>query len=266
MPLMTHKTPLWSMNMACKLIGYLRVSTAQQGESGLGLAAQQTAIAAYVKASGCDLVASYTEVETATNDELADRPELVRAIRHAKRSQATLVIAKLDRLVRSTIAMSELKRSKVKFVACDMPTANEFTIDIHVAVAAEEARKISERTRNALAAYKAQGRVSKRIRMLYPDGVPDDVVAARAGKLGAALPNCANLNADARQRGAIAAGQKVRELANEAYADLRPDMISWRAQGMSQQAIADKLNAEGHTTRTGKPWNQVQVKRVLDRW
>ena len=228
--------------MGCKLVALRRVSTNGQGESGLGLEGQDAAIAAYVKSTGCTLIASYTEVETATHDDLADRPELMKAIRHAKRSKATLVIGKLDRLVRSTIAMSELKKSGVKFVACDNPFANELTIDILVAVAADEARKISERTKAALAAYKARG-----------------------GLLGASLPQCRNLTDEARQRGVEKAAVSHRERADEAYADLIPDLQRWHSEGLSMQAIADRLNAEGHTTRRQKPWNRIQVARVLNR-
>jgi DNA invertase Pin-like site-specific DNA recombinase len=175
-----------------------------------------------------------------------------------------LVIGKLDRLVRSTIAMSQLNRSKVKFVAYDMLTANEFTIDIHVAVAAEEARKISERTKAALAAYKAGKRISKRLRDMCNGNVLQDAVDATAGLLGASLPQCRNLTHEHRQRGVIAAGQTARALADEPYVDLVPDMLAWRRESLSQSAIADRLNAKGHTTRHGKPWNQVQVLRVLN--
>lgn len=228
--------------MGCKLVALRRVSTNGQGESGLGLEGQDAAIAAYVKATGCDLIATYTEVESATHDDLADRPELMKAIRHAKRSKATLVIGKLDRLVRSTIAMAELRKSQVKFVACDNPYANELTIDILVAVASEEARKISERTKAALQAYKARG-----------------------GLLGASLPQCRNLTDEGRQRGVENAAASHRERADEAYADLVPDLLRWRSEGLSYQKIADRLNEEGHTTRQQKSWSLTQVKRVLDR-
>ncbi len=253
--------------MACKLVALYRVSTDRQGESGLGLEAQQAAVERYRADAGCEVIASYTEVESGTHDDIADRPELMKAIAHAKRSKATLVIAKLDRLVRSTVVMAALKTSKVKFHACDLPNANEFTIDIHVAVAADEARKISERTRAALAAYKAGRRVSKRIRLMHPDGVPSEVVEATAGKLGASLPQCRNLTADARVKGTARSSAVRKTLAVEAYADLIPYMREMHndGDGKTLQAIADALNAEGHTTRTGKAWSPTQVKRVLDR-
>ncbi len=228
--------------MGCKLVGYRRVSTTKQGESGLGLEGQDQAIAAYVKTTGCDLVATFTEIESGTHNELVDRPELRKAIAFAKKTKAVLVVAKLDRLTRSLALLGELRKSKVKFVICDYPSANEFTIDILAVFAAEEARKISERTRTALAAYKARG-----------------------GLLGAARPECRNLSLEDRQRGARAAGEASKRAADEAYADLIPDMISWRERGLSHQAIADKLNEEGHTTRQGAAWNRVQVMRVLKR-
>jgi len=208
----------------------------------LGLEGQDVAINAYVKAFGCDLIATYTEIESGTHDEVKDRPALLKAIGHAKRAKAILVIAKLDRLVRSTIAMAAIKSSRVKFVACDNPMANELTIDILVAVAADEARKISDRTKAALQAYKARG-----------------------GLLGASLAQCRNLSNEARQKGAKAAGKASQRAADEAYSDITPTMGELRSEGLSLQAIADRLNAEGHTTRRGKAWNYIQVKRVLDR-
>ena len=84
--------------MECPLIAYLRVSTEKQGQSGLGLEAQMAAIPAYAKMTGCKLIATYTEIETGKRDDMGNRPELLKAIAHAKRSRATLVIAKMDRL------------------------------------------------------------------------------------------------------------------------------------------------------------------------
>ena len=98
--------------------------------------------------------------------------------------------------------MAYLKKLGVQFVACDNPHANELTIDILVAVAADEGRRISLRTRDALRAYRDGRRVSKRIRAMHPDGVPPEIVAATAGKLGAALPQCRNLTDEARAAGA----------------------------------------------------------------
>jgi DNA invertase Pin-like site-specific DNA recombinase len=96
--------------MGCKLVALYRVSTDRQGESGLGLDAQGVAVERYRAETRCEVIATYTEVESGTHDDVADRPELMRAIAHAKRSKATLVIAKLDRLVRSTSGAARSSR------------------------------------------------------------------------------------------------------------------------------------------------------------
>ena len=129
--------------MGRKLIGLIRVSTGQQGRGGLRLEAQESAIVAYAARTGSTLLKAYREVESGGHDDLADRPELLKALDRAKPTLATLVIAKLDRLLRSTVAHSALKVARVPFVALDNESANELTLDILVAVAADERRKIS---------------------------------------------------------------------------------------------------------------------------
>src|ERR1019366_686358 len=108
--------------MGCKMVAYLRVSRKSQADSGLGIDAQRSTVAAYVASAGCELLAEYVEVETGKkHDDLDNRPELRRAIAHAKRSKAILVVAKLDRLLRSIVICNMLKTSSVQFVACDNP-------------------------------------------------------------------------------------------------------------------------------------------------
>jgi DNA invertase Pin-like site-specific DNA recombinase len=248
-----------------KLIGLVRVSTGKQADSGLGLDAQRAAIEADRARVNGIVLREYTEVESGRHDDIASRPRLMAAIADALLSNATLVFGKLDRLVRSTSVMAYIKRSGVRFRACDNPHANEFTIDILTAVAAEEGRKISERTRDALAAYKAGKRTSKRIRALYPDGVPADVAAATAGKLGAELPQCRNLRGDAQKRGTVAAAAERGRQARDAYRHLEPVMRQLRADGLSLEAIAARLNELGHRTRNGCEWNPGQIRRVLSR-
>src|SRR4051794_3637351 len=257
--------PMPAKPEAVKLIGLIRVSTGKQGESGLGLEAQQSAIEAYRGRVGGAVIKTYREVESGTHDSIEDRPRLRAAAAHARRSGATLVIAKIDRLVRSTVIAAYLKSSGAKFVACDNPYANELTIDILVAVAADEARRIGTRTREALAAYKASGRVSRRIRELYPGGVPAEVAEATAGKLRASLPPCRNLPPEGRANG-LARSARVRAAkAVNAYSDITEYMQTLRAGGMTLAAIAELLNDDGHTTRRGRPWNPTQVWRVLGR-
>src|SRR6478672_8252942 len=136
------------------IIGYLRVSTKGQGESGLGIEAQRAAVEAHAKSQGATVAAWYTEVESGKR---SDRPELGKALAHARRSKATLVVAKLDRLARNVAFLSALMESKVAFLACDNPYANDLTLHILAAVAEAEVKAISARTKAALAAAKARG-------------------------------------------------------------------------------------------------------------
>ena len=227
--------------MKQKIIAYYRVSTKQQGESGLGLEAQEADVRVFAHRHGCDIVRAYHEVETGTKHSLGNRPELRKAVAHAKRSGATLVVAKLDRLLRSTVVCNLLKTSGIQFIACDNPHANALTIDILAAVAEDEGRRISQRTKAALAAYKARG-----------------------GVLGARRPECrTNLSAAARAKGIQAAAEARTQRAREAYIDIVEQMVSLRGEGFSLRDIAGRLNDDAHTTRRGKPWNASQVGRVL---
>jgi len=223
-----------------KLVPYYRVSTAKQARSGLGLEGQDATVQRFAEIHGATILKSYVEVETGKR---SDRPELAKAIAHARRSKATLVIAKLDRLARNVHFLSGLMEAGVKFVACDQPSANELTIHILAAVAQDEAKRISERTKAALEAYKARG-----------------------GKLGASRPECRNLTSEDTKKGAKAAGDAARRDADDAYTDLYPIMRALRDEGRSLRAIAKHLNAEGYETRRGRFWNHIQVRAVLKRY
>ena len=222
-----------------RYVVYYRVSTKQQGESGLGLEAQRAAAEAYVKQHGGEIIGEYQEVETGKN---CKRPEIMRAILHANRSRATLVIAKLDRLARSVWLVCTLLEAGVDFVACDNPHATRLTIHIIASVAEEESRLISERTKAALRAYQARGG------QLGPVTFKD-----RAG--------WQSKQERSRQR----ATQQNSEVAFVAYDEVRPIIHNLRSQGLSFQKIADALNKQGFRTRlTGSEWNRVQVKRITD--
>src|SRR5271163_4507783 len=137
-----------------KFISYLRVSTARQGISGLGLEAQREAVLNYLNGGRWTLVQEVVEVESGKRN---DRPALAEALRLCRKHRATLIIAKLDRLARNVHFISALMESGVEFVAVDMPEANRFVVHIMAAVAEQEAEALSKRTKAALAAAKARG-------------------------------------------------------------------------------------------------------------
>lgn len=213
-----------------KVVAYYRVSTKKQGDSGLGLEAQKDAVLQYLNGGQWDLLAEYTDVESGADDA---RPALAQAISHAKKAKATLVIAKLDRLSRKVSFVASLMDSGVRFVAADNPTANELTINILAAVAQEERRLISQRTRAALSAAKKRG------------------VVLGSPSLGLA-----------REKAFIAKQERADTFAS----NVRPVIEELRAVGCSSlRDVASALNARGLKTRRGYSWTAAAVSRVLER-
>ena len=135
-------------------------STARQGASGLGLEAQRAAVAGYLNGDDWTLVREVVEIESGKRN---DRPALAEALRLCRRQRATLVIAKLDRLARNVVFIATLMEEKVPFVAVYMPSANDRTVHILAAVAQDEAKRISKRTKAALTAAKARGHEAGRV-------------------------------------------------------------------------------------------------------
>lgn len=133
-------------------VAYYRVSTTKQGQSGLGLEAQRSAVQAFTQSE--TVIAEFTEIETGKRD---DRPQLNAALQFAAKHSATLVIAKLDRLSRDVHFISGLLKRNVPIKACDMPYADNFQFHIMAAVAEKEREMIGERTRAAIAAKRARG-------------------------------------------------------------------------------------------------------------
>jgi DNA invertase Pin-like site-specific DNA recombinase len=224
-----------------ELIPYYRVSTKGQGDSGLGLDAQRAAVEAYRTAVGGKILKDYQEVESGKR---SDRPELNKALLHARRSGATLIVAKLDRLSRNVAFLSALMEAKVDFVACDYPHATRLTIHIMVAVAEDEVGNISKRTKAALQAAKARGQLLGSARPGHWDGREQQrAVGARKGNIESAMVRRSN--------------------AQRMHAELCPQVIALRESGLTLQGIADRLNADGWKTPRKREWNQVYVCRFL---
>ena len=217
-------------------ITYLRVSTDKQGRSGLGLEAQRAAV---LQHGGCDIIAEFVEVESGRKNE---RPQLAAALAACRARRAVLLIAKLDRLARNVAFVSAMMEAGVEFIAADMPTVNRLTIHILAAVAEEEARMISARTKAALAAAKARGAQL---------GNPSLKPGTRAQALAA---------------GAVAASVK-RQRAMNAARDLAPVIAEIQAAGAaSLAAIAAELQRRGVPTPSGRGvWHASSVARLIDR-
>jgi DNA invertase Pin-like site-specific DNA recombinase len=206
-------------------VSYFRVSTGRQGRSGLGLEAQRAAVTAYLSGIGGEVLREFVEVETGRS---TARPELAGALEYCRMTGATLIIAKLDRLARNVAFIARLMESKVPFVAADMPNADRFMIHIYAAMAEEEGRRISERTRAALAAARARG-----TRL----GVNGQVLAVR--------------NQRAAEAFARAMKATILELKREGFTTVR--------------ALVSELNRRRINAANGGRWHQQTVHRLLRR-
>jgi DNA invertase Pin-like site-specific DNA recombinase len=227
---------------AMKFVAYYRVSTKKQGASGLGLEAQEAAVQSFLSRDGGALVLPpFIEVESGKRK---NRPELAKAIAHARKHRAKLLVAKLDRLARNVAFTSQLMEGGVDFVCCDNPHATRLTIHVLAAVAEHEAQAISQRTKAALQAAKARGSL-----------------------LGSHRPGHWEGREQARERGqaeatkAAAEAKKAKRLVQpEAVAPLLKEL---QAAGLSLRAMAEKLNEKGTLSLSGLPWNPMGVSRIL---
>lgn len=210
-------------------IAYYRVSTQRQGASGLGLEAQKNAVISFLGAR--TLLAEYTDVETGKND---FRPELLKAIDLAKQSNATLLIAKLDRLSRNLTFISTLMDTKVRFICCDMPDANELTISIFGALAQWERQRIAERTRLALQALKKRG-----VKLGRPENFTDSVRVMGVKKIKEIAESNPN-------------NQKAKKVISLLHKN-----------GKSLREIAFELNDAGFKTSRGGNFAPEQVRRLI---
>lgn len=233
---LTDITPFCA-GQGMKLVSYLRVSTQKQGRSGLGLEAQQAAIAGYASERRGQVIQTFTEVESGKVDR---RPELDKALHLAKVTGATLVIAKLDRLSRNAAFLLTLRDSGVRFVAADLPDANELTVGIMALVAQQEREAISRRTMEALGAAKRRG-----VRL----GNPNGAASLRRADKG----NGASLLA-------------IQRKADRHAQNLAPVLDTLRAEGLSTLSqLAAELNARGMLTPRGGRWHKSSVRNLLAR-
>lgn len=215
-----------------QVVSYVRVSTQKQGQSGLGLEAQQAAVEAFCRDNGYELLDSFVEVESGRKK---DRPVLQQALARAKATKSLFLVAKLDRLSRNVAFIATLMDSGVDFRACDVPSANRLLLHILSAVAEEEARAISVRTKAALAAAKARG-----------------------AKLGSRHPDFDN-------EWALKGAKSTASIAFEANREATQIAVTLRDEGLSFPAIAAKLAERGILTRKGGSWTPMQVWRLLQR-
>lgn len=220
-----------------KFVSYCRVSTQMQGSSGLGLEAQQKAIADYLNGGNWQLLGEFVEIESGKKN---DRPKLGEALTRCRHTGATLIIAKLDRLARNVAFISSLMESKVDFVAVDFPQANRLTVHILAAVAEHEGKMISDRTKNSLAAAKARGRN---------------------------LGNPQNMTPEGQAKGAKVGNEIKRRQADAFASEWAPVIKKHQEEGRNLSQIAAKLNKDGILTARGKTgtWTAQAVKNVLMR-
>jgi DNA invertase Pin-like site-specific DNA recombinase len=215
-----------------KYVAYYRVSTQKQGQSGLGLEAQEFAVLNHLKNSNSELMAAFTEIETGKGaNALEKRPQLRKAIELCRKQGACLIIAKLDRLARNVHFVSGLLETGCDFIAADMPQANKVMIQMHAVMSEWERDQISARTKAALASAKARG--------------------VKLGRCG--LKNL-NINLEERQSNSI-------DFANH----LRGQITGFKLRNLSQRAMVRELNLVGIPAAKGGKWSLSQLQRVIQK-
>lgn len=218
-------------------VTYIRVSTERQGQSGLGLEAQQQTIADYLSRVRRPhrVVAEFVEVESGKSS--AKRPQLREAVRRARRHGATLLVAKLDRLSRDLWLITTIQKFGIKFICADNPEINELTLHVLGAVAQHERRMISQRTRDALSAAKKRG-----VKLGHPRWK------------------------EVQNKDTTAANRMKSKIADIFAREIMEEIVRIREQGAhTLAAIALQLNQYGFVTRRKAAWTPTAVRRVLAR-
>lgn len=217
------------------LVAYLRVSTATQARSGLGLEGQRAILARFAEAEGYEVVTEFVETETGKGaDALDRRPQLAAALAEARRRKCAVAVAKLDRLSRDVAFISGLMAQRVPFVVAELgDDVDPFVLHLYAALAEKERALISRRTKEALAAAKTRGQ-----RLGGPKLDEARVLAASSIKA----------EAD-RHAGNVV--PVIREIQKAGATTLRQ--------------VAEALNARGIATARGGRWHATSVKNVLER-
>ncbi len=217
-----------------QIISYIRVSTAGQGKSGLGIEAQRAALARFAEAEGFEIVAEHVEIETGKGaDALDRRPVLAAALAEARRLKCAVAVAKLDRLSRDVAFVAGLMAHKVPFVVAELGSDVEpFVLHLYAALAEKERALISQRTKAALAAAKERGTVL---------GNPQIAAAQAKGTA------------------------QTKAAAEQFAANVLPFLLPLKAEGASLRKIADALNERRIPTARGGTWAATQVADILRR-
>ena len=221
--------------MPSPIVTYIRVSTSQQGRSGLGMEAQRQLLRQFAKAEGLEVAREFVEVETGKGaDALERRPQLKAALAAAKKLKCRVAVAKLDRLSRDVHFISGLMSHRVPFVVAELGAdVDPFVLHLFAALAEKERSLIASRTRLALAAAKERG------------------VVLGSPKLHLARKN------------AVVA---VKAQADRHAANILPVIREAQKAGANTlRAVADALNARGIATARGGAWHPMSVKNMLDR-
>ena len=217
------------------IVAYIRVSTAQQGRSGLGIEAQRDALARFAASEGLEIAAEFVEVETGKGSDALDRrPELAKALAKARALKCPVAVAKLDRLSRDVHFISGLMAHRVAFIVAELGTdVDPFVLHMYAALAEKERALISGRTKVALAAAKARG-----VQLGNPD-----IETMRAKGVAA-----------------------LKTEADRAALNVLPIIAEIHKSGVTTlSGIAEALNARGVATRRGGKWGAQSVKNALAR-
>lgn len=233
-----------------KAVAYYRVSTAAQGRSGLGLEAQRSAVANLARARELNLLAEFTEVESGKRN---DRPILGQALHHARMTNAVLVIAKLDRLSRNAAFLLTLRDSGVRFLAADVPDANDLTIGVLAVIAQAEREAISRRTREALGAIQAK----------LARGEPH--TSARTGRTVSRLGNPNGVAGLGEHAGNLAKARAAKAArAASSHRDLAEVVARLAKEGhRTAYALAMELNRQGISAPRGGRWHASTTAKFV---